>query len=196
MAYIRNNLYPVDDFTKGAIIDYFRRKKIVWNEEYFISMLENSPSRHDVYFATIALRDCGSERCIPALKAKLHYKMQDVKCTAILTIAHIAGEKETDLYAQCLLDPEYRQPAYAIWAIKDAGDERAISAVLGYFHKNRGKIRSGKLLNGTIADGLEYLQKFRTANEEVEKLFTFIKENWEALPLGERNEIGKRIPNF
>jgi len=45
---------------------------------------------------------------LPALKAKLHYPMQDVSAASILTIAHIAGPFETDCYAKALLDPTYK----------------------------------------------------------------------------------------
>jgi hypothetical protein len=187
--------FALSDFTKDAIQQHFRRKKLVWSEDYFIDTLISSKSRYDVYFASIALRDCGTEKCIASLRDKLHYSMQDVKCTALLTIAHIMREQETELYALCLLDAKYREPAYAMWAIQDAADERAVPAVLEYFRKNRSSIRRGKLLNGTLSKGLEYLSKYRKNNPDIEYLFQFTKEVWGNLTEGERTEIQKRIPD-
>ena len=76
--------------------------------------------------------------------------MQDVKCVAILTIAHIARESATPTISHALLDPVYREKAYAMWAINDAADERAIPAVLNYFAKNKAKLKAGHLKNGTF----------------------------------------------
>jgi hypothetical protein len=55
--------------------------------------------------------------------------MQDVKATSILTIAHIAGARETPFYAQALLDPGYPLKDYAMWAAEEPADERAVDAV-------------------------------------------------------------------
>lgn len=152
--------------------------------------------KHDIYWATIALRDCGTARCIPALKATLHYPMQDVKCTSILTIAHIAGTAETDLYAEALLGPGYREKGYAMWAICDAADARAVGPVISYFRKNLTKIRAGKLNNATLPDGLAYLHRFLETHSDVNELFAEIKRCWGKLAEGERKTIAERVPYF
>jgi len=142
------------------------------------------------------LRDCGTGRSIPHLVAKLDYPMQDVKCTSILTIAHIAGAAETELYARTLLDPKYREKSYAMWAIRDAADERAVEAVISYFRKNLSKIRTRKLLNATLPDGLDYLQRFADTNPEVLLLFADIRNCWAQLAEGERKAISQRVAYF
>jgi hypothetical protein len=85
--------------------------------------------------------------------------MQDVQCVAILTIAHLAREKATPIFSHALLDPTYREKTYAMWAINDAADERAIPAVLEYFTKNKSKLKQGQLTNGTFVDGAPFLSR-------------------------------------
>ena len=188
--------FPLDDNAREFVRRHFKRKALEWTEDYFINVLETSGQKHDVYWATIALRDCGSQKCIPALKTKLLYPMQDVKCTALLTIAHVAGAAETELYTNALLDPAYRDKAYAMWAIRDAADARAVDAALSYFRKNLAKIRAGKLANGTLPEGLDYLQKFVDTQPAVAELFSEISKYWSKLAEGERKTIMERIPSY
>ena len=174
---------------------HFRRKDLHWTEEYFIAALD-SPKKHDVYWATIALRDCGTMRCVPALSSKLSYPMKDVKCTSLLTIAHIARAVETPLYAKALLDPAYPEKTYAMWAIRDAADERAVDSVLAYFRKNRAKILRGELYNATLPDGIEYLSRHAATQPAIHEFFADIRRAWASLGAGEREEITRRVPDF
>src|SRR5262249_12239858 len=142
--------FPLSDYTRQAIEHHFRRKNLQWSEPYFLDVLANSTQKHDVYWAVIALRDCGTSAAIPALKAKLTYPMKDVKCVSMLTIAHIAGAAETECYTESLLDAAYPEKGYAMWAVNDAADDRAVEGVLAYFTKNRSRLRRGELSNGTL----------------------------------------------
>ena len=175
---------------------HFRRDKFAWTEDFFLAVLKHSHRKYDVYWAVLGLRDCGTSRSIPHLKDKLAFPMQDIKATAILTIAHIAGPAETALYAEALLDPKYREKGYAMWAIRDSADDRAVDAVIAYFRKNMSRIRRGQFHNATLPDGLEYLHKFIDAKPEVTMLFSDIKGCWEQIAEGERVEISKRAPYF
>ena len=187
--------FPLSEHTRDAIARHFRGKGLVWSEAYFLDTLQSSSRRHDIYWSVIALRDCGTPASIPALRDKLHYPMQDVQSTALLTIAHIAGSSETLLYAEALLDPTYRQKGYAMWAIRDAADERAVPAVVDYFRKNRAKVRRGALTSGTVPDVVEYLSR-HTHLEAACDALNDIAGLWDALPEGERVEISKRVPAF
>lgn len=188
--------FPLDETTRQFIRDHFRRKDLQWTEEYFLNVLKTSERKRDIYWAAIALSDCGTTRSIPQLAAKLDYPMQDVKCVSILTIAQIAGSEETQLYARALLDPKYRDKGYAMWAIQDAADERAVEAVIAYFRKNLSKIRRGKLHNATLPDGLDYLQKFASTHPQVLPFFKDIENCWEHLAEGERKAISERVAYF
>ncbi|MBW8772274.1 MAG: hypothetical protein JF590_03115 [Gemmatimonadetes bacterium] len=188
--------FPNSPSIRETIEKHFRRRGLAWTEQYFVEILETATRRHDVYWATIALRDCGSPACVPALKAKLDYPMQDVKCTAMLTIAHIARATETPFYAESLIGTAYREKGYAMWAIEDAADERAVDAVLQYFKKQRSKLRAGRLVNGTLAPGLQFLEAHREGREEIGAFFAEIAAQWAALPSGERREIHRRTLSF
>jgi len=120
--------------------------------------------------------------------------MQDVKCVSILTIAHIGRASVTPLLADALLNPEYREKVYAMWAILDAADERAIPSVLQYFAKNRSKLRAGKL--DAFGDGLRYLAKFRDTVPAVRAFIDEVPGYWHRLPQGTRQEMKKHLPEL
>ncbi|TAL27248.1 MAG: hypothetical protein EPN97_17875 [Alphaproteobacteria bacterium] len=188
--------FPLNDITRSMIEKHFRRRNLAWDEAYFLNVLATSEKKHDVYCAVLALRDCGTLQAVPALKEKLHFPMMDVQATALLTIAHIARAAETPLYAAMLLDPAYRQKGYATWAIRDAADARAIDAVLEYFTRNLGKLKSGKLYNATLPDGVEYLQRHVETDKRIPDFFRAIESIWPKLAEGERKEIVKRAEWF
>lgn len=187
--------FPLSDFVRSTIVHHFRRKDLEWTEDYFIRALE-SGQKHDVYWAAIALRACGTPRCVPALRSVLHFPMQDVKCTALLTIAHVVGPGETPLYAELLSSSEYREKGYAMWAINDSGDERAMDAVLSYFRKNWSRLKRGQLTNGTLPDGIQYLRRVARDSGDIPAFFDQVKAVWSSLGEGEQSEILKRVPDF
>jgi len=188
--------FPIDDGTRDTIRHHFRKKNMVWEEAYFVNVLQTASDKYDVYWSVIALRDCGTKACIPALKDKLQFPMQDVKCGAMLTIAHVAGAEETPLYADALIGTSFRDKGYAMWAIRVAADAQAVDAVLAYFKKNRAKLKQGKLANATLADGLDYLDKYRASNPEIAAFFEEIDGVWPTLPEADRRDISKRLPYF
>src|SRR4051812_3279753 len=107
--------FPLNDHTRSAIEGHFRKRNLIWQEEYFLDVLTTSDKKHDIYWAVLALRDCGTAGALPLLKEKLSFPMLDVQATALLTIAHLARAAETPLYAAMLLDPAYKQKGYAMW---------------------------------------------------------------------------------
>lgn len=138
-------MFSLDTDGRLVIFKHFQRNKsFSWDEEFFLSEILSSDSRkNDVYWATIALRDCGTELSVPALKALSTYSMQDVQACAILTIAQIAGGQETPYYIERLTDPKSgRNKVFALWAIGVFGDERALPTVEQYARKNKRKLSS------------------------------------------------------
>lgn len=170
--------FSLEPTSRSIIEEHFTRKKLKWEEDYFLRML-SSDKRHDVYFAVIALRDCGTERSIAPLKSLLHHPMQDVKATSILTIAHIAGARETEFYAQALLDPAYPLKDYAMWALEDSADERAVDAVLQYFKANRSKLKSGKINREALGRGIRYLRRCCAVRPDSSEFLDTLATTWD-----------------
>lgn len=188
--------FPIDQNTEGFIEGHFKRRQFRWDEDYFLGVLEHPRGKHDVYWSAIALRKVGTDKSIEPLRALLTFPMQDVKCVAILTISHIARERATPILSLALLDPVYREKGYAMWAINDAADERAIVAVLEYFTKNKSKLKNGKLTNGTFVDGAEFLSRHVENHKDARAFIEGIPAFWQKLILGERTELQKRLPEL
>lgn len=188
--------FPLEDNDVAIrfIERHFRKRGFVWSEDFFLSVLNAPRSKHDVYWSAIGLRKVGTERSIPVLLKFLTYPMQDVKTVSILTIAHIGRASITPLLADTLLNPNYREKGYAMWAILDAADERAIPAVLDYFAKNRAKLRAGKL--DAFGDGFRYLSRFVDTDPAVRAFVDEVPTYWDRLPQGTRVEVKKHLPEL
>jgi len=188
--------FSLDPHVEQTIERHFRKKEngFAWTEDYLLSAIDQSASKYDVYWAAIGLRKVGTDKSIPVLCTLLSYPMQDVKCVAILTIAHIGRENSTPILAEALLSPAYRDKGYALWAIGDAADERAVPAVLAYLKKNRSKIRRGKDVSGTLADAVPFLAKYRDRSVEAHQFLDEISCFWHMIAEGERKEITRRVP--
>jgi hypothetical protein len=188
--------FPISEDIRDTIRHHFRKQDLVWDETWFVNVLQTGTDRYDVYWSVIALRDCGTTASLAALTDKLRFPMQDVKCAAMLTIAHIAGRDATPLFIEALSGTSFRDKGYAMWAIQDAADERAVDAVLTYFKKQRARLKNGKLTNNTLVDGLVYLEKYRPTDAAVAAFFDDVNECWSVLPEMERIEIPKRVAFF
>jgi hypothetical protein len=157
-----------------------RHKDLVWSEDFLLDLIENGKSRMDVYWAVIGLRDCGSTRCIPALKGLAVHPTQDVKATAILTIASIAGSAETPYYAERLNDPAYKAKDYALWAIGVAGDERALQAIHAYIRRNKKSLSRVPLDCRLQIEIIAYLYRTigpQATSDMLLKQYAFIKDS-------------------
>lgn len=170
------------------------RKHVAYDEPSLIRVLDNPQSgRMQVYWAVGALRDVGTQRCIPALKRMLHYPMRDVKDCSILTIAHIAGATETPFYIDALRDKR-TQKAFPMWAIYDAADERAVPAVIEYLLQNRKPFDPKRTLVQTHMCGVAYLAKFNGSDARIQQIITDFKSRWAALPLQEQSMLLQMHP--
>ncbi len=124
--------FPLNDMARDMVAGNFRGRGFQWAEEYFVPFLSPDAHSFDVYCAVLGLRDCGTKSSVPHLVPLLHHPDQDVKCTSILTIAHLAGAEQTELFVRALQDPTYRDKAYAARAIEVAADGRAVGPLLAY----------------------------------------------------------------
>jgi hypothetical protein len=188
--------FPLDSTAERCIEQHFKRRPFEWNESFFLSVLETSQQKYDIYWSAIALRRVGSDFSVESLRQLFAYPMRDVKCVSILTIAHIARERATQIFADALLDPSYREKGYAMWAINDAADARAVDAVLKYFHANRAKLKRGRLKNGSVPKGIEYLSRMAVLNAGARSFLQEVPSFFGALEEDARIELLKRVPNL
>jgi hypothetical protein len=182
--------FALTDEDWELVAAHFRRRHILPVEEELIRVLDDPKSKQDVYWAVIALRQVGSLRCIPALKAKLHYPMQDVKDCVLLTIAHLAGEAETPFYVHALEDKRTRK-SYPMWAIEVAGDERAVDPVARYVTGvlKKSPPPSAGFAGETYIKALQFLAQFRSERPELEAVFELAREVLPRLPDAHRKQL-------
>lgn len=186
--------FPLNDINREFIESHFRKRRkrqdFAWNEDFFLEILQSSQDKHDLNYAGQALRAVGTDRAIPFLKPLAHFPVNDVRAVAVLTVAHIARATESDWYAELLDDPKFRMKDYALWAIQEAGDERALETVMSFFNAKRRLIESGKLDSFQIALGRDYLQRIGVSPSEAANL---LEEAWTKVPEEERVRHGKQI---
>lgn len=173
------------EFIKKCI----RRKNFAWHEDFFLEVIANPRNKMEVYWSVLALRGFGSERSIPILKELIYFPMQDVKACSILTIAQLAGAKETAFYASALLDPKYREKDYALWAIWAVANDQAIKAVNAYLKKCLPRVKSNRL--GTPALAVEYLLEQPVMSTETAKLLVKLVESKEPASTAEQQLFDK-----
>jgi HEAT repeat protein len=157
-------LFPPEDSMKASIADELRKQQLDFTEAAMIRVLEDDTyTRHLKWKAAIGLRDCGTEHCIPALKAILDYPNEDVKSSAILTIAHIGMETELDFLA-ALLDRKKLRKGIVLQALMAIDNEQALPAVIRYLAKTlKTDKRPSSLKVNDVAYGLIFLDRHRTA---------------------------------
>lgn len=162
---------PIFPSLTGTIQDhsterkYFKSRKIEYSEDALIHVLNNSKRRYDIYWATIALREIGTLKCIEPLKKLSSYPMQDVKCTSILTIAIIAGSGETSFYASALLDPKYKEKGYALWALLECGNALGVAAVIDHLNKTLKRHKKVDIHDDELPS-IVFLSRFASSNKD------------------------------
>lgn len=187
--------FPNTPHTTELAKQALRRKRVEYSEDALLAVLEDGTDRNAVYWATIALRDVGTLRSVPALQGMLHYPMQDVKDCSVLTIAHIAGPSATEFYVHALRDKRMRK-LYPMWAIRVAADERAIDAVLEYVDRVLKRLERPTPADpgDAYVDGLEYLSRFFDKDSRIATVFARVRRVWPRLPVGARTRLSASVP--
>ncbi|MCW4455689.1 hypothetical protein OK348_12925 [Flavobacterium sp. MXW15] len=180
-----------------------RHKEFSWSEDFFANLIERNEAKMDVYWSVMALRDCGTARSIPSLKALATHPSQDIKATAMLTIARISRSAETEYYAMKLLDPSYRAKSYALWAIAAYGDERATDAVHQYVKKNHRKLAEPSIDARETYDIISYFYRTLGAAKAAQlfagdyvSIRTSLAKSLSRLPAINRDRFAARYPEI
>lgn len=188
-------MFPLDDDLRRLATIHFRGKNsFVWGEDFFLAQITAQASRYDVWWATLALRECGTPRSVPALKALSGFPKQDVRDCALLTIAQIAGGAETPYFVERLLDPKGGSKTYALWAIGAVGDERALSAVVRYVRKNRKRLAADSDDPRQQQEVLAYL--YRMGETDRIREFAFLAPPLRSLSPHLREVFLRRVPGI
>ena len=189
--------FPLDSICKDTIINYFKKRKIGFDENSLIEVLKSSTKKYDIYWAVIGLRDVGTEKCIPYLRALRNFPMQDVKDCLLLTISHIAGEKETNFYVSVLQEKGTKKD-YPMWAIKDSANEQAINPVIEYLLSLLKKFRRPQFnyYGSSYIDGLIYLSKYKSTDTRIKEIFDNFIEIQGRLPQGAKETLKNNVEYF
>lgn len=187
-------MFTIDADLRDTITLHFRRNKaFAWSEDFFLAQLSEGRSKHDVYWSAIALRDCGTLRSVPALKALANHPMRDVKDCALLTIAQIAGAQETPYYIERLTQGKGNK-AYPLWAIGVAADERAIPAIAHYVRKNAKTLAASGVDPREQQEILVFL--YRNKATELLKEFAFLAVPLRSLSSISLGQFIRRVPGI
>lgn len=189
--------FELRENTKETIIKHFAKKKINFDEESLINVMKESQHKYDVYWAVIGLRGVGTYKCIPYLKSLKNFPKQDVKDCLLLTIAHISGAKETPFYVEVLTEKGTKKD-YAMWAIKDCADERALQAVINYLVEVFKKWRQPKCIyvGDAYTDGLIYLSRYYDKEKSVKDVFEKYLQIKDKIPVGAKERLSKEVSCF
>ncbi|MGJ7501315.1 HEAT repeat domain-containing protein [Variovorax sp. ZT5P49] len=189
-------MFSLDASNKETISEHFKRNKsFSWSEQFFLSAIDTAKSKHDVFWAVIALRDCGTQQSVPTLKTLSEYPKQDVRDSAILTIAQIAGAAETPYFVQTLEDPlSGRNKVYALWAIGVTGDERALASVEQYVRKNKKKLQAKDVDPRPQQEVLAFL--YRVDASSLLREFSFLIPPLDSLTPFALHNFVQRVPGM
>ena len=161
-----------------AAADHFRSCKIPYDESNLIEVLQSSQDKFDLLWATIALRELGTMRAIPALKGVVKFKSLDVQGNAALTTAFLANGGKNGFLASLLASKEYRAKFYAMTGIlyKEDRAHSALPFVLEYSAK---ATKGGKALAKTPCEGLDwlYLARYGAHLPQAQEIFDKINKN-------------------
>ncbi|WP_298793187.1 hypothetical protein [uncultured Campylobacter sp.] len=163
-----------------AAADHFKSRKIPYDESNLIEVLQSSQDKFDLLWATVALRELGTVRAIPALKCAAKFKSLDVQGNAALTTAFLADGVENGFLASLLSCKEYRAKFYAMTGIlyKEDGAHSALPFVLEYSAR---ATKGGKALSKTPCEGLDwlYLARYGAHLPLAQEVFDKINKNRE-----------------
>lgn len=98
-------------------------------EPYLIEVIRGEPDPFATPMANASLGKVGSTRAIPYLTRFIHHPVEDVKQSAIAALSALGDASLTPVYLDALSDRSWGAKWYAMKAIHQRGDERAIGPV-------------------------------------------------------------------
>ncbi len=132
-------------------------------EVYLLRVLDSPRDQDDLTFANAALSRVGSEAAIPALTGLIHHPVDDVRCSAINALGILGDSSLTPVYLDALSDRSWAAKSYAMGAIHQNADERAIGPVVARLHVILSRERTRHVMPWTeVMYALDFLQRWST----------------------------------
>jgi hypothetical protein len=193
----RETLFPDwdlgSDDSSAFAIEYFKKKKLPYDEATMIDCLKNRQSKYELYWAISALRLIGTVKSIEYLKDVVTYKNLDVQGASVLTIAQLADGTENGFLGQLLLNRDFKAKWYAVVAFNYKANDKAVPYALEYGLKS---IKSSKNQPeaGTVI--VEYLARYAPENKLSQKIFARINNDFENLFPRAKEVYTKEFPDI
>jgi HEAT repeat protein len=141
-----------------------------------LGVLEDPRHRDDLPGANAALGALGSKAAIPALTALIHHPVEDVKTSAIHALKEIGDASLTPVYLDALSDRSWVAKWYAMHALAEHGDDRAIDAVCDRLRASLSRDRKTNIGGMSEVDyALVYLHRWRTSNVRAEDTIRWVR---------------------
>ena len=145
-------------------------------EPYLIQVVATSNDQYDLTFACSALLRVGSKAAIPALTALVHHPVEDVKCSAISALGVLGDSSLTPTYLDALSDRSWAAKTFAMNAIHEKGDERAIGPVVVRVHAILSRQRTRVVLPWSeIMYALDYLRRWESADPRPHQAIEWVR---------------------
>ena len=142
-----------------------------------LGVLENPRHRDDLPSANVALGALGSKAAIPALTLLIHHPVEDVKTSAIHALKEVGDASLTPVYLDALADRSWVAKWYAMHALAEHGDDRAIDAVCDRLRASLSRERKTKIGGKSeVTYALEYLHRWRSSNVRADETIDWVRD--------------------
>jgi hypothetical protein len=174
-------LEPIDSITL-SMRAYFARLRVPYEPDALIDLLRDRKPKSAMPIACKSLADMGAVHAVPFLKELADFPAADVKATSVLSVARLAGRKETAWLLECLAK-KGTDKGYVLWALAAVSDPIALPAVLEWFKKNLRLLEKHpeKAGHGSIIFAAAYLEQ-QTQTPEIAELFARLRSIVGRLP--------------
>jgi hypothetical protein len=167
-------------------------------EDALLNVLASPTHWSDLPCAHYALSRVGTHRAIPAVVKNLSHHKEDVKASALWTLAEIGNTDLLPVFLDALQDRSWSARSYAMRGVSRHGDERAIEPVCKRVRAILARPRKIHFSppDSDVVEGLEFLERLRANHPEIEALMGYVKARWPLLFPGEQEWIRNHISGF
>ena len=142
-----------------------------------LGVLDHPRHRDDIPSANAALGELKSRAAIPALTALIHHPIEDVKTSAIHALKEVGDASLTPVYLDALTDRSWVAKWYAMHALAEKGDERAIEPVCDRLRAALSRERKTNYGGDSeVTYALMYLDRWRPTSPKAGETIRWVRE--------------------